>query len=51
MFFDFKQHKYLDLIQKDFDFKQHKYLDLIQKESMAPSIFEVWNKSIFSFCS
>ena len=38
----------LDL-QASFDFQQHKYLYLIPKESMSSSIFEAWNKNIFSF--
>ena len=32
-----------------FDFEQHKYLYLIQKQSKGSSTFEVWNKKVFSF--
>ena len=32
-----------------FDFEQHQYIYLIQKESMDPSIFDVRNRNIFNF--
>ena len=37
--------------QTFFDFKQHKYLYLIQKKIMDPLIFEVWTKNFLSFAA
>ena len=39
---------YLPDSETFFDSEQHKHPYLIQKESMVPSMFEVWNKNIFS---